>query len=103
MNLFGFTPDFFAHIEEDFKGFLDKNIHNPKAELFIPYVVNNLIIAGGAMLSVATVATLAGIERRPDGARRVLVEPIGSEGAGWPAAGMTVTSPPGMLPMTSTS
>jgi dTDP-glucose pyrophosphorylase len=52
MNLFGFTPDFFAHIEEDFKGFLDKNIHNPKAELFIPYVVNNLIIAGKSTMSV---------------------------------------------------
>ena len=52
MNLFGFTPDFFAHIEEDFKGFLKKNAKNPKAELYIPYVVNNLIAAGKAKMTV---------------------------------------------------
>jgi dTDP-glucose pyrophosphorylase len=52
MNLFGFTPDFFSHIEEDFKGFLKKNKYNPKAELYIPYVVNNLIAAGKSNMSV---------------------------------------------------
>jgi NDP-sugar pyrophosphorylase family protein len=52
MNLFGFTPDFFAHIEVDFKNFLKKNTHNPKAELYIPYVVNNLITAGKSTMSV---------------------------------------------------
>ncbi len=52
MNLFGFTPDFFAHIEEDFKGFLKNNADNPKAELYIPYVVNNLIAAGKSKMSV---------------------------------------------------
>ncbi|MCK4879548.1 MAG: nucleotidyltransferase [Bacteroidales bacterium] len=52
MNLFGFTPDFFAHIEENFKGFLENNADNPKAELYIPYVVNNLIAAGKSKMSV---------------------------------------------------
>jgi len=52
MNLFGFTPDFFSHIEKDFKGFLKKNAKNPKAELYIPYVVNNLIAAGKSNMSV---------------------------------------------------
>jgi len=52
MNLFGFTPDFFSHIEEDFKGFLIKNANNPKAELYIPYVVNNLLAAGKSRMSV---------------------------------------------------
>lgn len=52
MNLFGFTPDFFHHIEKDFKMFLKKNTHNPKAELYIPYVVNNLITAEKATMSV---------------------------------------------------
>ncbi|MCK4746251.1 MAG: nucleotidyltransferase, partial [Bacteroidales bacterium] len=52
MNLFGFTPDFFPHIEENFKGFLKKNMENPKAELYIPYVVDNLINAGTSKMSV---------------------------------------------------
>jgi len=52
MNLFGFTPDFFLHIEESFKGFLKENANNPKAELYIPYVVNQLLAAGKASMSV---------------------------------------------------
>ena len=52
MNLFGFTPDFFAHIEDTFKVFLKENIKNPKAELFIPLVVDSLTNAGTACLSV---------------------------------------------------
>jgi dTDP-glucose pyrophosphorylase len=52
MNLFGFTPDFFAYIEEDFRKFLKKNARNPKAELYIPYVVNNLINEGKSTMSV---------------------------------------------------
>lgn len=52
MNLFGFTPDFFAFIEEDFRKFLKKNARNPKAELYIPYVVNTLIKAEKSTMSV---------------------------------------------------
>jgi len=52
MNLFGFTPDFFGHIESMFSVFLKENIHNPKAELFIPLVVDQLISAGLARMSV---------------------------------------------------
>jgi hypothetical protein len=52
MNLFGFTPDFFNHIEETFKVFINYNISNPKAELYIPLVVDNLINAGTARMSV---------------------------------------------------
>ncbi|MEN8228794.1 MAG: sugar phosphate nucleotidyltransferase [Bacteroidota bacterium] len=52
MNLFGFTSDFFAHIEEVFKSFIKENIHNPKAELFIPLVVDNLLSTGKARMSV---------------------------------------------------
>ena len=52
MNLFGFTPDFFSHIEENFKVFLKKNANNPRAELYIPLVVNNLIAAGKSKMSV---------------------------------------------------
>lgn len=52
MNLFGFTPDFFGHIEEVFKKFIKENIQNPKAELYIPVVVDKLIKAGKARMSV---------------------------------------------------
>jgi len=52
MNLFGFTPDFFAHIEDVFKDFIQENIQNPKAELYIPLVVDKLINAGVARMSV---------------------------------------------------
>lgn len=45
MNMWGFTPDYFEHSEEYFKGFLadPKNIANLKAEFFIPLMVNKLI------------------------------------------------------------
>lgn len=45
MNVWGFTPDYFAHSEEYFKAFLSDpaNITNLKAEFFIPLMVNKLI------------------------------------------------------------
>ena len=52
MNLFGFTPDFFSHIEKNFESFIQENLDNPKAELYIPFVVDNLISTGVARLSV---------------------------------------------------
>ncbi len=45
MNMWGFTPDYFRYSTEYFKEFLadPKNIANPKAEFFIPLMVNKLI------------------------------------------------------------
>ncbi|MCD8211180.1 MAG: nucleotidyltransferase [Prevotella sp.] len=45
MNMWGFTPDYFAYSEEYFKEFLslEKNMSNLKAEFFIPLMVNKLI------------------------------------------------------------
>lgn len=45
MNMWCFTPDYFAHSEEYFKEFLAKpeTQSNPKAEFFIPLMVNKLI------------------------------------------------------------
>ena len=45
MNMWGFTPDYFAHSEAYFKEFLSdpKNMENLKAEFFIPLMVNKLI------------------------------------------------------------
>lgn len=52
MNLFGFTPDYFTHSERFFKDFLRDNRDNPKAEYYIPSVVNRLIADGTATLRV---------------------------------------------------
>jgi hypothetical protein len=52
MNMWGFTPDYFKYSEEMFVDFLKENIGKPKAEFFIPLVVNNLITTGRANVKV---------------------------------------------------
>ena len=52
MNMWGFTPDYFKYSEEMFVDFLKENINKPKAEFFIPLVVNNLITTGRASVKV---------------------------------------------------
>lgn len=52
MNLWGFTPDYFAYSEREFKKFLDANIDKPKAEFFIPLVIDALINSGEATVKV---------------------------------------------------
>jgi Predicted sugar nucleotidyltransferases len=52
MNMWGFTPDYFKHSETSFVDFLKENIDNNKAEFFIPYVVNELIINGKSTVKV---------------------------------------------------
>ena len=43
MNMWGFTPDYFAYSEEYFKEFLKENEGNLKSEYFIPLMVNKLV------------------------------------------------------------
>ncbi len=43
MNMFGFTPSFLAELKARFPAFLKENIGNPKAEFFLPTVVNDLV------------------------------------------------------------
>lgn len=52
MNMWGFTPDYFKYSEESFVNFLEANISKPKAEFFIPLVVNELITTGRANVKV---------------------------------------------------
>ena len=52
MNMWGFTPDYFTYSEEYFKEFLNENINNPKAEYFIPLLVNKLVNEGTATVKV---------------------------------------------------
>jgi hypothetical protein len=43
MNMWGFTPDYFAHSDTLFKTFLEERGQELKSEFFIPLVVNHLI------------------------------------------------------------
>ena len=54
MNMWGFTPDYFAHSDAYFKQFLSdpKNQANPKAAFFIPLMVNELVNNGTSTVKV---------------------------------------------------
>ena len=52
MNMWGFTPDYFAKSAAIFKAFLEKNIDEPKKEYYIPYAVDCMIKAGEARCEV---------------------------------------------------
>lgn len=52
MNLFGFTPDYFEYSLKYFSTYLQENIDNPKAEFYIPIMVNKLVGEGKAQMRV---------------------------------------------------
>ncbi len=52
MNFWGFTPNFFGHIDSMLNEFLSGSLANPKAEFYIPTVVNHLIKNGNATCKV---------------------------------------------------
>ncbi|MGQ8335061.1 nucleotidyltransferase family protein [Sunxiuqinia sp. A32] len=52
MNFWGFHPTLFAHLENQFKTFLNEQIHLPKSEFYIPSVVFELIKTGEAQSKV---------------------------------------------------
>ncbi len=54
MNFWGFTPDYFAHSEDYFKKFLAENINKPKAEFYIPTLINEMVERDTASVSVLT-------------------------------------------------
>jgi UTP-glucose-1-phosphate uridylyltransferase len=43
MNMWGFTPSLFTHLERQFTAFLERSGKDEKAEIYIPTVVNELI------------------------------------------------------------
>ena len=43
MNIWGFTPSYFDFLEKAFVKFIEENSGDPKAEFYIPTVVNDLI------------------------------------------------------------
>lgn len=52
MNMWGFTPDFFEHLDAAFRAFLKRDLTTPRAESYIPTVVNDLIQSGRARVKV---------------------------------------------------
>lgn len=46
MNFWGFDPSLFNHLEEKFTQFINANHNNPKAEFYIPFVVDDLMKEG---------------------------------------------------------
>ncbi len=56
MNFWGFTPAIFEFLKEKFRIFIEQNANQPKAEFYIPVVVNELIQEGRARVKVLTSA-----------------------------------------------
>jgi len=52
MNMWGLTPFLFGHLQREFPLFLKRNQANPKAEFFLPTVVDGLVGAGQATVKV---------------------------------------------------
>ena len=52
MNMWGLTPSLFPHLQREFPIFLEKNAANPKAEFFLPTVVDGLVGEGKASVKV---------------------------------------------------
>ena len=67
MNLWGFQPSIFPHLEAQFERFLRDHGTEPKAELYIPSVVDRLIAGGKARVKVVqTHDTWFGVTYRQD-------------------------------------
>ena len=52
MNMWGFTPDYFALSEAIFEDFLEQNIRELKKEYYIPYAIDCMVKAGDAKCDV---------------------------------------------------
>ena len=52
MNMWGFTPSIFAHLDHMFAEFLRAHGHEEKSEFFLPFAVNDLIAGNQARVTV---------------------------------------------------
>ena len=67
MNLFGFTPDYFAKSEKLFVDFLREHGKELKSEYYIPFAVNTFIHNGSATMTVLkTTAQWFGVTYKED-------------------------------------
>ncbi|PNW25613.1 nucleotidyltransferase family protein [Formosa algae] len=73
MNFWGFTPKCFEFGSQLFETFLEKNKDNPKAEFFIPSVVNEILNSGIATVKVLkSDAKWFGVTYKEDVAQQVI-------------------------------
>ncbi len=54
LNFWGLQPDVFGHLEAQFVDFLETHGDDPKAELYLPAVIDRLIAEGAATVDVLT-------------------------------------------------
>ncbi len=54
MNFWGFHPDIFQELDAQFRAFVHDTLEQPRAEFYIPTVVNNLLKAGKVRVQVDT-------------------------------------------------
>ncbi|MEQ1747298.1 MAG: nucleotidyltransferase [Saprospiraceae bacterium] len=54
MNFWGFHPGIFPELDSQFRAFVHDNLERPKAEFYIPTVVNNLLHTGKVRVRVKT-------------------------------------------------
>ncbi len=67
MNFWGFTPLYFEQAREAFRSFLRARSGDPKAEMYIPLVVNDMVRSGQATVKVLpTTARWFGVTYRED-------------------------------------
>jgi hypothetical protein len=57
MNFWGFAPNVFGVIEEQFNEFLDNNITNPKSEFFIPIFADYFTKTGKGVIKVISTSS----------------------------------------------
>jgi UTP-glucose-1-phosphate uridylyltransferase len=67
MNLMGFLPSMFDHLQQQFTAFLDVNYGNKDAEFFLPSAMNEVIKSGKARVKVLpTMEKWFGVTYRED-------------------------------------
>ncbi len=66
MNFWCFDPSVFDYSHKLFRQFLTDNLHNPKAEFFIPVVADQFIKDGGVINVVPTSAQWFGVTYKED-------------------------------------
>ncbi len=66
MNFWAFHPAFFNYTLKVFREFLQQNIHDPKAEFFIPIVADRFIKEGGTIEVIPTASEWFGVTYKED-------------------------------------
>ena len=75
MNMFGFTPSIFNYLEEYFEQFIRENYENPKAEFYLPSVVNKIVDGGyGKVKVLRTKSNWFGVTYKED--KPIVIERI---------------------------